>query len=85
VKCIFTLILVLIIFKHPKYRIKKSFVDMCARDGRGQWRAEGGTNGATAPGIQGRDHRKSEIRKIKMPRLDDFSYCDATNTCCMDL
>jgi len=58
---------------------------MCARDGRGQWRAEGGTNGATAPGIQGRGHRKSEIRKIKMLRLDDSSYCDATNTCCMDL
>jgi len=30
-------------------------------------------------------HRKSEITKIKILRLDDFSYCDATNTCCMDL
>jgi len=44
-KCIFTLILVLIIFKHPKYRIRKKCVDMCARDGRGQWRAEGGERG----------------------------------------
>jgi len=35
VKCIFALILVLIIFKHPKYRIWKNCVDMCARDGRG--------------------------------------------------
>ena len=34
-KCIFALILVLIIFKHPKYRIRKKCVDMCARDGRG--------------------------------------------------
>jgi len=52
---------------------------MCARDGRGS-----GVQ-ATAPGIQGRGHRKSEITKIKMLWLDDFSYCDATNTCCMDL
>jgi len=35
VKCIFAHILVLIIFKHPKYRIQKHCVDMCARDGRG--------------------------------------------------
>ena len=34
-KCIFALILVLIIFKHPKYTIRKNCVDMCARDGRG--------------------------------------------------
>ena len=57
---------------------------MCARDGRGQWRA-GGANGATAQVIQGRGHRKSEITKIKMLWLDNFSYCDATNTRCMDL
>jgi len=31
----FALILVLIIFKHPKYRIRKNCVDMCARDSRG--------------------------------------------------
>jgi len=35
VKCIFALILVLIIFKYPKYRIRKNCVDMCAGDGRG--------------------------------------------------
>jgi len=35
VKCIFALILVLIIFKHPKYKIRKNCVDMCARHGRG--------------------------------------------------
>jgi len=35
VKCIFALILALIIFKHPKYRIRKNCVDMCAMDGRG--------------------------------------------------
>jgi len=35
VKCIFALILVLIIFKHPKYTIRQNYVDMCARDGRG--------------------------------------------------
>jgi len=36
VKCIFALILVLIIFKHPKYTIRKNFVHKCARDGRGR-------------------------------------------------
>jgi len=36
VKCIFVLILVLIIFKHPKYTIRKNCVDMCARHGRGR-------------------------------------------------
>jgi len=35
VKCIFALILVLIIFKHPKYAIRKNYVDMCTRHGRG--------------------------------------------------
>jgi len=35
VKCIFALILVLIIFKHTKYTIRKNCVDMCARHGRG--------------------------------------------------
>jgi len=35
VKCIFALILVLIIFKHTKYTIRKHCVDMCARHGRG--------------------------------------------------
>jgi len=30
----FALILVLIIFKHPKYTIRKKCVDMCARHGR---------------------------------------------------
>jgi len=46
-----------------------------------------GGNGATAPGIriQGMGHPKSEITKIKMLWLDDFSYCKSTNTCCMDL
>ena len=34
-KCIFALILVLIILKHPKCTIRKNCVDMCARDGRG--------------------------------------------------
>jgi len=29
-----------------------------------QWRAEGGANGAPAPGIQGRGHPKSEITNI---------------------
>jgi len=35
VKCIFALVHVLIMFKHPKYRIRKNCVDTCARDGRG--------------------------------------------------
>jgi len=35
VKCIFALILVLIILKHPKYTIRKNCVDMCARCGGG--------------------------------------------------
>ena len=35
VKCIFAFILILIIFKHAKYKIRKNCVDMCARDGRG--------------------------------------------------
>jgi len=35
VKCIFALILVLIIFKHTKYTIRKNCVDICARHGRG--------------------------------------------------
>jgi len=35
VKCIFALILILIIFKHPKYTIRKNCVDMCARHGKG--------------------------------------------------
>jgi len=35
VKCIFALILVLIIFKHPKYTIRKNRVDIYARHGRG--------------------------------------------------
>jgi len=35
VKCIFSLILVLIIFKHPRYTIRKNVVDMCARHGKG--------------------------------------------------
>jgi len=35
VKCIFALILVLIIFKHTKYTIWKNCVDMCVRHGRG--------------------------------------------------
>jgi len=51
VKCIFALILVLIIFKHPECRIQKNCVDMRARDGRGSG-VQGGVNGATAPGIQ---------------------------------
>jgi len=34
VKCIFALILVLIIFKHIKYTIRKNCVDMCPRHGR---------------------------------------------------
>jgi len=29
-----------------------------------QWRAEGGANGAPAPGIQGRGYPKSEITKV---------------------
>jgi len=29
-----------------------------------QWRAEGGANGATAPGIQDRGHRNNEIASI---------------------
>jgi len=35
VKCIFALILVLIIFKHTKHTIRKNCVDLCARHGRG--------------------------------------------------
>jgi len=35
VKCIFALIIVLIIFKYPKYRIRKNCVDMCPWDDRG--------------------------------------------------
>ena len=31
-----------------------------------QWRAEGGTNGATTPGIQGGGLPKSEITQMKM-------------------
>jgi len=30
-------------------------------------------------------HPKSETPKIKMLWQDDFSYCKATHTCCMDL
>jgi len=29
-------------------------------------------------------HPKSETPKFKMLQQDDFSYCKATNTCCMD-
>jgi len=57
VKCIFALILVLIIFKHPKYRIRKNCVDMCAREGRRQWHA-GEENRATTLDIQGRGASK---------------------------
>jgi len=35
VKCIFAVILVLIIFKHTNYTIRKNCVDLCARHGRG--------------------------------------------------
>jgi len=35
VKCTFALILVLIIFKHTKYAIRKNCVDMCAMHSRG--------------------------------------------------
>jgi len=35
VKCILALIPVLIIFKHPKYTIRKICVDVCAKHGRG--------------------------------------------------
>jgi len=35
VKCIFALILILIILKHHKYTIRKNCVDMFARHGRG--------------------------------------------------
>jgi len=35
VKCIFALILVLIIFKHTNYTTRKNCVDMCARHGKG--------------------------------------------------
>jgi len=34
VKCILALILVLIIFKHTKYTVRKNCVDMCVRHGR---------------------------------------------------
>jgi len=34
-KCIFGLIIVLIIFKHTKYTIRKNCVNICARHGRG--------------------------------------------------
>jgi len=44
-----------------------------------------GANEATAPGIQGRGHPNSEITKMKMLQLDDFPYCEATKTCCVDL
>jgi len=53
VKCIFALILVLIMFKHPKYRIRK-IVLICVL---GMVGGRGG-NGATAPGIQGRGASK---------------------------
>ena len=46
---------------------------------------QGGGERADGPGHPRRGHLKSEITKIKMLWLDDFSYCDATNTCCMDL
>jgi len=50
-----------------------------------QWRAEGGANGAPAPGHPSRGGRpNSEITKIKMLKLDDFSYCKSTDTCSMD-
>jgi len=35
VKCIFVLILVFTIFKHPKYTVRKNYVDMCAGHCRG--------------------------------------------------
>jgi len=53
VKCIFALILVLIIFKHLKYGIQKKCVDVCARDGRGSG-VQGRMNKVMAPGSQGR-------------------------------
>jgi len=36
VKCIFALILVLIIFKHTKCAVRNNCVDMCAAHGRGR-------------------------------------------------
>jgi len=65
VKCIFALILVLIIFKHPKYGIRKNCVDMCARDGRRQWRAEGGGERGDGPGHP----RQGGIERVKSQKL----------------
>jgi len=48
VKCIFALILILIIFKHPKYTIPKTCVDMCARHGKGAIEICLSENGALA-------------------------------------
>jgi len=38
VKYIFALIVVLIIFKHTKYTMRKNCADMCARHGRGWYK-----------------------------------------------
>jgi len=46
-----------------------------------QWRAEG----RRAKRSDGPGYSKSETPKIKMLWQDDFSYCKATHTCCMDL
>ena len=52
-KCIFALILVLIIFKHPKYTIRKNCVDMCATHGRGAIEIYLSEKGALAKKILG--------------------------------
>jgi len=65
VKNIFALILVLSIFKHPRYRIRKNCVDMCARDGSGQWREGGrGKTGRRPRASKAGGHRKCEITKL---------------------
>ena len=48
-----------------------------------QWRAEVAGERSRSP-TPGR-HPWSKVTKIKNAELDDFSYCKATNTCCIDL
>jgi len=45
----------------------------------------GGRTGRWPRASKAGGHQKSEIAKMELRYVDDFSYCKATNTCCMDL
>jgi len=63
-KCIFALTLVLIIFKHPKYRSRKNCVDMCARVGRAAIETCLSERGALAKTILGNTDVAERIQLI---------------------